>query len=785
MNLNIRDRVAQQYISGDGIEVGALHGPLPVPPTAKVRYLDRLPVSELRIHYPELAQHQLVDVDIIDDGETLCSIADCSLDFVIANHTIEHCQNPIGTIEQNLRVLKSGGVLYMAVPDKRYTFDCDRPLTPLDHLIGDYTDGPEWSKKGHYEEWVKLVQKAPKNEVEERVQYLLGIDYSIHFHVWEQKSFIELLLYCQQKLNLPFDLELIQKNEGEFICILRKIEASLPNPETLPINVSQPSEIIEAFSKQEPIHESSQLSLIERVKKQIDNSQLWLQTVCNSMEESRVQNSLEVLSETTANQNFFDYYIDSPKPTDQINTPDILISFWIATLKDNLLGQPAFCNDSGTFIKLLNTTARPDVVAAYPIHNVVGVNDYISLPDDAANTTWYIQFLVNAKICRIPVQLDFTNYANLRSLESGKVNQTTGIRIGMISDCPAGSYWYRVLHQAELLRNMGFTVDTFPPDVFPYEDILKNQYNIVIAHRQAHTNEFEEFVLAAHQDGTKVLYSTDDLVFDPFKLEHNDAYRSMSIEEKIMYKDEVKRCKQALSICDGAIVTTEKLSSELINYLPNKPILISRNLMSDEMEKLATQARLMEKTEDGLIFIAYFSGTKTHQKDFAECANALLKIMSEFPEVRLMIVGLLDIPDSLEQFKDRIDIEPYREWQELPKLYRRIDINLAPLEQSNEFTECKSELKYFEAGIMSIPTVASNVTPFQVAIQHGQNGYLCRTTEDWANALRELILNRELRETMGQKAWTDVHKKYLARAIPPDVFQSWHDFIKQFNLSMV
>ncbi|MEG3866129.1 glycosyltransferase [Microcoleus sp. Z1_B2] len=778
MSLNIRDSIAQQYISGDGIEVGALHGPLPVPHTARVRYLDRLPVSELRRHYPELAQHQLVDVDIIDDGETLYSIADGSLDFVIANHTIEHCQNPIGTIKQNLRVLKSGGIIYMAVPDKRYTFDRDRPLTPLDHLIRDYTDGPEWSKKDHYEEWVNLVQKAPEKEVEERVQHLLGIDYSIHFHVWEQSSFIELLLYCQQKLNLPFDIELIQKNEEEFICILRKLELPVPQQEILPIKASQPSETIKTFPKLEPCPESSELSLIERVKKQLDNSQLWLQSVCTTIEKSRQPNFEEI----SQNQNLFDYCLDSPKPSDPINTRDILLSCWIATLKENLLGQPAFCNDSGTFIKLLNTTPRPDVVVAYPIHHVVGVHDYISLPDDAANTTWYIQFLVNAKICRIPVELDLTNYTNLISLESAQINQTTGIRIGMISDCPAGSYWYRVLHQAELLRNMGFSVDTFPPDVFPYEDILKNQYNIVIAHRQAHTNEFEQFVLAARQGGTKVLYSTDDLVFDPFKLEHNDAYRSMSIEEKIMYKDEVKRCQQALSICDGAIVTTEKLGSELINYLPNKPILVSRNLMSSEMEKLAMQARLMEKIEDGLIRIAYFSGTKTHQKDFAECGNALLKIMSEFPQVRLMIVGLLDIPDSFEQFKHRIDIEPYREWQELPKLYRIIDINLAPLEQNNEFTECKSELKYFEAGIMSIPTVASDVIPFQVAIQHGQNGYLCRTTEDWANALRELILNPELRETMGQKAWTDVHQKYLARAIPPDVFHSWYNLFQQLNL---
>ena len=145
----VRRNIASQYLSGEGIEVGALHAPLEVPPGVKVHYVDRMPVSELRKQYPELAAVNVVEADIVDNGETLSSIADNSWDFVIANHMIEHCQNPIGTLENFLRVLKPGGLVYMGVPDKRYTFDIDRPLTSLDHLIRDYKEGPEWSKLGH------------------------------------------------------------------------------------------------------------------------------------------------------------------------------------------------------------------------------------------------------------------------------------------------------------------------------------------------------------------------------------------------------------------------------------------------------------------------------------------------------------------------------------------------------------------------------------------------------------------------------------------------------------
>ncbi|MFO5493152.1 MAG: methyltransferase domain-containing protein [Cuspidothrix sp.] len=219
----LRRQIALHYLSGDGIEVGALHSPLNIPGNATVRYVDRMPVAELRKQYPELAKCELVEVDIIDDGENLNSISDSSVDFVIANHMIEHCQNPIGTIQQHLRVLKSGGILYMAIPDMRYTFDRDRPVTSLEHLISDYTEGPEWSKRSHFEEWTRLVNKVPENEFVDSVQHLISINYSIHFHVWTQMEFCELLIYCQSQLSFPMEIELLQKNNNfEFIVILRK-----------------------------------------------------------------------------------------------------------------------------------------------------------------------------------------------------------------------------------------------------------------------------------------------------------------------------------------------------------------------------------------------------------------------------------------------------------------------------------------------------------------------------------------------------------------------------------
>jgi GT2 family glycosyltransferase/SAM-dependent methyltransferase len=224
MNLfEVRAYVACLFLQGSGIEIGALASPLPVPPGVRVTYIDRMRVADLRQQYPELDGLPMVEADIIDDGEVLASIPDGSQDFAIANHYVEHCEDPIGAIGTLLRVLKPGGVIYMAIPDKRYTFDLERPVTPLDHLLRDHADGPRWSKHAHFAEWAELVNhKSSTAAIAAETERLLDMAYSIHYHVWTQAELFELMATMQRQLDLRFDVELFVKNEIEALFVLRK-----------------------------------------------------------------------------------------------------------------------------------------------------------------------------------------------------------------------------------------------------------------------------------------------------------------------------------------------------------------------------------------------------------------------------------------------------------------------------------------------------------------------------------------------------------------------------------
>jgi predicted SAM-dependent methyltransferase len=215
-----RHVIAAAFLQGDGIEIGALHRPLIVPRRARVKYVDRMRVAQLREHYPELVKEPLAETDIVDDGETLVTIGDATQDFVIANHFIEHCENPLSTFQNLFRVLKPAGILFMAVPDKRFTFDVDRPSTTLDHVLRDFSEGPEWSRRQHYEEWSRLVNKRTGPEIEEEVKKHLETSHSIHFHVWSAPELYELVMALQRIVR--FELEVFLRNGIESLIVLRK-----------------------------------------------------------------------------------------------------------------------------------------------------------------------------------------------------------------------------------------------------------------------------------------------------------------------------------------------------------------------------------------------------------------------------------------------------------------------------------------------------------------------------------------------------------------------------------
>jgi len=216
-----REDLARRYIrGGSGIEIGALHRPLRVPQATQVRYVDVMSRDELLATHTSAVYGNpkwVVETDVIDECERLGSFADASLDFVIANHILEHTEDPIAALENLVRVLRPDGILLLTLPDAGRTFDGLRPRTSVEHLLRDHHEGPHVSRSEHYREWA-TVECLPEDRIAGRIAEFARDGARHHFHAWEMDDFLKLL----DALYLPATLALAQTHLDEFAIILRR-----------------------------------------------------------------------------------------------------------------------------------------------------------------------------------------------------------------------------------------------------------------------------------------------------------------------------------------------------------------------------------------------------------------------------------------------------------------------------------------------------------------------------------------------------------------------------------
>src|SRR3990170_605551 len=224
-------RQAARFLHGLGIEIGPLHVPIEVDKRCcRVKYIDRLTPVEVKNRFPELKDENIVSPDIIFDValDGLSPIADNSLDFVIASHLHEHVPNPLGLIKECYRVLRNNGVLYLAAPDKNYTFDRDRHRTPLAHLISDLEKNTTTVDEAHLADWVTNVnkKKVPDDPLEKDRLFKRELDRSIHVHVWTWEDVAEFLRYMiiHHRITLELCEAYLPKGvKDEAIFVLRKV----------------------------------------------------------------------------------------------------------------------------------------------------------------------------------------------------------------------------------------------------------------------------------------------------------------------------------------------------------------------------------------------------------------------------------------------------------------------------------------------------------------------------------------------------------------------------------
>lgn len=213
-----RSLAVQKYLRGDGVEIGAFSQPNLIPVGATVKYVDRVPAA----YWSEILEYKdvkIVDPDILDDGISLSTIGTDRFGFLIAAHMLEHTDDPIAALKNWLRVVKPGGHILLIVPDKRFTFDKNRLITPLDHFFRDHEEGPATSAADHYRDIA--TNTLGLTDAVQIDEYVAKNEPAVHFHTWTFDSFLEFLMATNKYLGSPFEIVEAQLNVGEDLAVLK------------------------------------------------------------------------------------------------------------------------------------------------------------------------------------------------------------------------------------------------------------------------------------------------------------------------------------------------------------------------------------------------------------------------------------------------------------------------------------------------------------------------------------------------------------------------------------
>ena len=140
--------------------------------------------------------------------------------------------------------------------------------------------------------------------------------------------------------------------------------------------------------------------------------------------------------------------------------------------------------------------------------------------------------------------------------------------------------------------------------------------------------------------------------------------------------------------------------------------------------------------------------------------NFVLKIVGAPERVHLKNVQIQQKPWSLEEedgdFSD-------------------LDIGVYPL-PNDSWVKGKTGYKTMQYMAAGIPCVASNVGRNAMLVQHGENGYLASSHQDWVIYLSELLSSKPLREKFREKGRKSALAQFSIEVQAPrflNVFQKY------------
>ena len=175
------------------------------------------------------------------------------------------------------------------------------------------------------------------------------------------------------------------------------------------------------------------------------------------------------------------------------------------------------------------------------------------------------------------------------------------------------------------------------------------------------------------------------------------------------------------------------------------------------VEKEEIIKRKFEETGKKIKKLVYYSSDGSFY-EFMVILEPIIKKISEkiYPiQIELYLLGIPKETFSKEtigtckvKLIPHMGLEDFRNFM----INEKFDVGLAPLKNNDDLRKCKYFNKYMEFSTAAIPGVYANCSPYTMVVNDGENGFLCRTAEEWEMAIESLLTNVEIQQQIVDNA---------------------------------
>lgn len=269
----------------------------------------------------------------------------------------------------------------------------------------------------------------------------------------------------------------------------------------------------------------------------------------------------------------------------------------------------------------------------------------------------------------------------------------------------------------------------------------------------------ERFVRDLRAAGRVVLCEHDDDVWS------NRA--DQKSERELGFKDghelSPAQNRRSTRLFDGVVVSTERLRTIVHGFAPNLPVEVVGNYIDLGLWRKLLEGEARHPKLAGKLTIGWFGGNR-RGRDLAAMAEAWRRVAEERPHVHFIVQGYVDDVIKAAVPAERLDILPW-----LPVVPRdglpfygvgllNVDIACCSVAET-AFNAAKTPIKYYEATAAGAAVVATSWL-YGAAIDHGVDGLIANTADEWTAALLALVDDEAQRRNLQAAAYRKVDERW-------------------------